>query len=94
MQPQSNPTFKLDRGSKVELNKVGGIRNLEFDMVTSIVFNTEKQTKAGDSLTDVDDWDQKTSFAIYLCFAARQPQVTNTQEVCTCALLLAKLGEL
>lgn len=42
MQPQTSPTFKLDRGSNTELRKSGVIRNLEFDMVTSIVFSTLK----------------------------------------------------
>lgn len=42
MQPQTSPTFELDRGSNTELRKSGVIRNLEFDMVTSIVFSTLK----------------------------------------------------
>lgn len=45
-------------------------------------------------MTDVYDCDEKKSFAIYLCLAARQPEMTNTQEVCTCVLLPTKLWEL
>ena len=41
-QPQTTSTLKQDRGSHEELNNVGVIRNLEFYMVTSIVFNTLK----------------------------------------------------
>lgn len=48
-----------------------------------------------DSLTDGDNCvEKKNSFAIYLCLAARQPKMTNTQEVCTCVLFLAKLWDL
>lgn len=42
MQPQRSPTFKLQQGSNRKLSKVGVIRDLEFDMVTSIVFNILK----------------------------------------------------
>lgn len=45
-------------------------------------------------MTDVYNCDEKNSFAIYLCFAARQRKMTNTQEVCTCVLFPAKLWEL
>lgn len=47
-----------------------------------------------DSLTDGYNCVEKNNFAIYLCFAARQPKMTNTQEVCTCMLFLAKLWDL